>query len=71
MDYGSVIREKREKANMSQAELAKQLGVSQPCIARYERNTLAIPLGIVPELTKILNFDANELFADCQNSMSP
>jgi transcriptional regulator with XRE-family HTH domain len=34
---GSLLREARETARLTQAELAERLGVSQPSVARLER----------------------------------
>ena len=36
MDWGTKIREARIKKNLSQAQLAKILGTTQPLIAAYE-----------------------------------
>ena len=38
MDAGSVIREARQGAGITQRELARRLGVTQPAIAQLERH---------------------------------
>ena len=37
MDYGSLIREGRREAGLTQAELAQRLGVTQSAVAQLER----------------------------------
>ena len=39
MDVGALIRDARTSAGLTQAELARRSGTSQPAIARYEAGT--------------------------------
>ena len=41
------LRELREERELSQAEMAKKLGVSQQTYSRYESNTTEIPLKLL------------------------
>ncbi len=41
MDGGLLIRESRLRAGLTQAELARRAGTSQPAIARYERGDVS------------------------------
>ena len=41
------LRELREETRMSQAEMAKKLGVSQQTYSRYELHTTEIPLQLL------------------------
>lgn len=44
----SVVREARSRAGLSQTELARRVGTSQPAIARYERAR------VMPDLATLL-----------------
>lgn len=44
MDYCRIMRDLREDADKTQAEVAKYLGTSQTMYARYERGTNELPL---------------------------
>ena len=54
MDIGKNIRDRREQAGLTQAELAERLDVSRGLIARIERNdavpSLCILFGISEQL---------------------
>lgn len=40
---GKELRSRRKQMNLTQAELAQELGVSSNTVARYERDELGIP----------------------------
>ena len=46
------LRELREKRELSQAEMAKKLGVSQQTYSRYESHTTEIPLKLLIALAE-------------------
>lgn len=60
MTLGEQIKHAREKKNLSQEELAFQLGVSRQAVSKWE-NGSSLPQGINKEmLTKILNIEIEE-----------
>lgn len=57
MTLGEKIKQAREKKNMSQEELAFQLGISRQAVSKWENN-LAVPQGINKDaLKQILEID--------------
>ncbi len=40
---GKELRKRRDQMNLTQVELAEELGVTSNTVARYERDELAIP----------------------------
>jgi len=50
-DIGSMIRRTRQHAGLSQVELARRAGTSQPALARYEA---AVALPTLPTLERLL-----------------
>lgn len=60
MTLGEQIKHAREKKNLSQEELAFQLGVSRQAVSKWE-NGSSLPQGIHKEmLTQILNIEIEE-----------
>jgi len=60
MTLGEQIKQAREMKNMSQEELASQLGVSRQAVSKWENN-LAVPQGINKDMMKqILEVDVLE-----------
>ena len=60
MTLGEQIKNAREKKNLSQEELAFQLGVSRQAVSKWE-NGSSLPQGIHKEmLTQILNIEIEE-----------
>lgn len=67
MTLGQQIKQARENKNLSQEELAEQLGVSRQAVSEWENDT-SIPQGINRELmSKILDLD----LLSVQNEVSP
>ena len=59
--YGDEIRWRRERANMTQEELAKIAGVTQTAIAKYETCALAPNLTVAVKLAQALGTTCEEL----------
>lgn len=58
----------REKANITQAELAKALNVTQTCIAKWETGEAKPRADKLPELARILNCTIEDLFESDERS---
>jgi len=59
--FGTRLRSLRERAGMSQTELAKQLGTDQNHISRWERNASQPEIETVERLAAVLGVSAVEL----------
>lgn len=49
-DIGLVLKKLREDAGLSQRELAEQLGVQQPAVARWEAGRVRMPVNRIDEI---------------------
>lgn len=49
-DIGRVLKKLREDAGLSQRELAEQLGVQQPAVARWEAGGVRMPINRIEEI---------------------
>ncbi len=56
-----MIREKREKLNMSQLDLAKKTGINRAIISRIENNTFMPSIEQLEDLQEVLNFTDEEI----------
>ena len=55
------LRELREEQELSQAEMAKKLGVSQQTYSRYESHTTEIPLKLLIYLAELYDTSTDYL----------
>jgi len=60
-ELGERIAQARERAGMSQYELAEKLGVSQPTVVAWERKAINIRSDTLAKLTAVLKVSADEL----------
>ena len=58
-DLGRQIRQERDSAGMTQAELAKQLNVSRQMVGRYEAGADAPAVDVLVEIARILDISFN------------
>lgn len=61
IDFGKAIKKARKSAGMTQAELAKSVGVSLRTMNRYERNSRGVPLGNINKLSNALGITPEDL----------
>jgi transcriptional regulator with XRE-family HTH domain len=59
---GARIYELREKANLTQAQLAEKTNVSNDTISRIERGIRSPSFEVLERLSKALNIEVRELF---------
>ncbi len=64
MSFGQRLRERRIELGMSQAELAKALGVSLSAVSNYENGQNAMREDALLRLFRVLDVDANYLYQD-------
>lgn len=57
MDFGTLIKEKRKKLGLTQAELAKLLNISASALTNYERNKRIPPLLVANKMATILDIN--------------
>ena len=64
IDYikGNVIKELRIKNNMTQKDLASELGVSDKTISKWETQKGLPDIGMIEDLAKALKVSITELF---------
>lgn len=56
------LRQLREKAKMTQADLAEILGISQMAVSKWELGQSSPRLSLLPRLAKILRCNVNDFF---------
>jgi transcriptional regulator with XRE-family HTH domain len=61
MDTLSVLKKRRQELNMTQAEVAKAAGISQPTYQNYEAGTITIPPANVKKLARALKMTKEEI----------
>ena len=60
---GKYIAEKRKLQNMTQAQLAEKIGVSDRAVSKWERGLSMPDVSKYEELCELLEVSINELFA--------
>lgn len=71
MGIGSKLKQRREALNLTQAELAKIIGVTQAAITNYETEVSHPKEQVLYKLFEALDCDANYLFSDVLNIKTP
>lgn len=62
IDYGNYIKAHRTKMGLTQADVAKKLGISQQAYSRYEHGLREPGFELIIELSRILDYDPGEFF---------
>lgn len=61
------LREFRQRNNMTQSELAKQIGVSQQAVHRYEKGEVNPSKRIMTRIAMVLSESIDNIFNDMSN----
>ena len=61
-DFGNYIREKRIQKGLSQAEVARLLGINQVSYGRYELGTRDAGLNMILKIADVLDFTPSDFF---------
>ena len=64
MTFGENLKRIRKEMKLTQAEMAKEIGISQSYIADIERDRKNISLAVVLRIAEGLNISVNELIND-------
>ena len=70
MDYCRIIRDLREDADKTQAEVAKYLGTSQTMYARYERGENELPIRHLVSLCNLYQVSADYILGRTSRNRS-
>ena len=62
--YGKVIKRKRTGKNITQMELAEELGISRTTVSRYENGELEMPASLLPLISDVCSFRFADYMAD-------
>ena len=62
--YGKVIKRKRTGKNITQMELAEELGVTRTTVSRYEKGKLEMPASLLPLVSEVCSFRFSDYMED-------
>lgn len=60
------IKELREQRHMSQMELAREIGVSQVCLSRYETGERSPSYSTIKAIARVFGCSVDELLSDTE-----
>lgn len=60
-EFHKIIKECRNKLNLSQAQISKNIGIKKPTYCAIESNKRPVPKYVYDELNKHYNFEQFEL----------
>lgn len=65
---GQRIAQFRKAQNLTQTQLAEQLGISQQTLAHYEVGRLRVAVAMLPPLAQVLSVTVNDLLEETPRS---
>jgi len=68
---GTALRELRERAGLSAATLAEQIGIDQSTLSKYENGRRAVPLGVLENIAEALGQPPVAVVAWCLKKRFP
>lgn len=61
MDFGKILKRKREERNMTQAELAERIGITVQNVSSYEKGYKIPPVRVVVEAADLFRCSTDEM----------
>ncbi len=61
MEFGAILRQKREARRMTQADLAKRIGITQQNVNSYETGYKVPPLRVVVAAADMFRCSTDEM----------
>lgn len=61
MDFGKILRRKREERNMTQAEIAERIGITVQNVCSYEKGYKIPPMRVVVEAADLFHCSTDEM----------
>ena len=61
MDFGKILRRKREERNLTQADVAERIGVSRQNVDSYESGYKIPPMRVVVATADLFNCSTDEM----------
>ncbi|MBR4455288.1 MAG: response regulator [Solobacterium sp.] len=70
-ELGSRIKTLRLQHNMTQAQLADKVGVTDKAVSKWERNLSYPDIALFPSLADVLGVSVNDLLRECEDEFRP
>ena len=64
MNIGNNIKQLRLKKDLTQRQIAEQLGISFQAVSKWENNINAPDINLLPDIARLLGVSIDELFSD-------
>ncbi|MEM4188095.1 MAG: helix-turn-helix transcriptional regulator [Candidatus Hadarchaeum sp.] len=65
---GALIRTFRTRKNLTQTELARQIGISQSDLSRMEKGEYRVPLDVLFRILQVFEMTLGEFFGELNHS---
>lgn len=61
MDFGKILKRKREEHNMTQAEIAERIGITIQNVCSYEKGYKIPPMRVVVDAADLFHCSIDEM----------
>lgn len=61
MDFGKILKRKREEHNMTQAEIAERIGITIQNVCSYEKGYKIPPMRVVVDTADLFHCSTDEM----------
>ncbi|MDR2889759.1 MAG: helix-turn-helix domain-containing protein [Lachnospiraceae bacterium] len=70
IQVGKLIRRLRAEKNMTQREIADQMGITEQAVSKWERGLGGPDISLLPELSTILGVNEDDYYVTIDHEMS-